>query len=85
MLPLSKSSQRWFSLGLTLVDSLDTLQLVGLSKEYEEARAWVAASLALNPNESVNLFETTTRVLGGLLAAFHLSGGDKVSYSSSAV
>ena len=27
---------------------------------------------------TVNLFETTIRILGGLLSAFYLSGGDRV-------
>ena len=30
-------------LGLTLVDALDTLLLMNLTTEYEEARAWIAA------------------------------------------
>ena len=36
------------------------------------------ASLGVDPDKSVNLFETTIRVLGGLLAAFHLSAGDQM-------
>ena len=32
----------------------------------------------------VNLFETTIRVLGGLLAAFHLSGGDQLFLAKAA-
>ena len=32
----------------------------------------------MDPDKSVNLFETTIRVLGGLLAAFHLSAGDQM-------
>jgi len=43
-----------------------------------QARTWVATELKVDPDTSVNLFETTIRVLGGLLAAFHLSNGDKV-------
>ena len=35
LLPLSKTYGDWFDLGLTLVDSLDTLQLLGLDSEYE--------------------------------------------------
>ena len=68
----------WFNLGLTLVDSLDTLLIMGLRDEFLEARDWVEHSLALNSDTDVNLFETTIRVLGGLLAAFHLSAGDQV-------
>ena len=43
-----------------------------------QARSWVATELKVDPDTSVNLFETTIRVLGGLLAAFHLSNRDKV-------
>ena len=68
----------WFNLGLTLVDSLDTLLIMGLRDEFLEARNWVENSLVVNPDLDVNLFETTIRVLGGLLAAFHLSAGDQV-------
>ena len=68
----------WFNLGLTLVDSLDTLLIMGLRDEFLEARNWVEKSLAVNPDMDVNLFETTIRVLGGLLASFHLSAGDQV-------
>lgn len=42
-------------------------------------------SLAVNPDMDVNLFETTIRVLGGLLAAFHLSAGDQVQFPSSSI
>lgn len=35
----------WFNLGLTVVDSLDTLLLMGLTDEYQEARHWVANHL----------------------------------------
>ena len=67
-----------FNLGLTLVDSLDTLLIMALRDEFLEARNWVEKSLAVNPDVDVNLFETTIRVLGGLLASFHLSAGDQV-------
>lgn len=78
LLPLSKTGSKWFNLGLTLVDALDTLLLLHLDAEFEEARKWVARSLNVASDEAVNLFETTIRVLGGLLAAFHLSGGDEL-------
>jgi hypothetical protein len=41
--PVSQTSSDWFGLGLTLVDSLDTLWLMGLNDEFDEAREWVAA------------------------------------------
>lgn len=36
------------------------------------------SGLCVSQNVSVNLFETTIRVLGGLQSAFLLSGGDRV-------
>ena len=76
--PISKSGQNWFGLGLTIVDSLDTMYMMGLDEEFDRARDWVEHSLSFSDKDKdVNLFETTIRVLGGLLSTFHLSG-DKI-------
>lgn len=42
--------------------------------EFEEAKAWVATRLTFNKNVDVNLFESTIRILGGLLSTYHLTG-----------
>ncbi|XP_069333237.1 LOW QUALITY PROTEIN: endoplasmic reticulum mannosyl-oligosaccharide 1,2-alpha-mannosidase [Eulemur rufifrons] len=72
--PVSRSFSEWFGLGLTLIDALDTMWILGLRKEFEEARKWVSKKLHFEKNVDVNLFESTIRVLGGLLSAYHLSG-----------
>uniref|UniRef100_A0A3Q3WGZ0 alpha-1,2-Mannosidase n=1 Tax=Mola mola TaxID=94237 RepID=A0A3Q3WGZ0_MOLML len=72
--PLSKSYSEWFGLGLTLIDALDTMWILGLKEEFEEAKAWVATRLTFNKNVDVNLFESTIRILGGLLSTYHLTG-----------
>jgi mannosyl-oligosaccharide alpha-1,2-mannosidase len=64
----------WSGLGMTLVDSLDTLWLMGMREEFAEARQWVATSLNFDKQGSISVFEVTIRELGGLLAAFDLSG-----------
>lgn len=74
--PISRSSSEWFGLGLTIIDSLDTMLLMNLREEFQQARDWVANSLTFEKNVDVNLFETTIRVLGGLLSAYHLSKDD---------
>ncbi|XP_028270044.1 mannosidase, alpha, class 1B, member 1b isoform X2 [Parambassis ranga] len=71
--PISKSYSEWFGLGLTLIDALDTMWILGLKEEFEEARAWVASELTFNKNVDVNLFESTIRILGGLLSTYHLT------------
>lgn len=59
---------------VTLIDSLDSLWIMGLRDEFEDARSWIAANLTF-PKEvnHVSFFELTIRVLGGLLSAYHLS------------
>ncbi|XP_031711634.1 endoplasmic reticulum mannosyl-oligosaccharide 1,2-alpha-mannosidase [Anarrhichthys ocellatus] len=72
--PISRSFGEWFGLGLTLIDSLDTMWILGLKEEFAEARDWVEKELSFDKNVDVNLFETTIRVLGGLLSTYHLTG-----------
>ena len=72
--PQSKSgSNNWGGLGVTLVDSLDTLWVMGMKEEFEEAAQWVKSSLTFSRTGSVSVFETTIRELGGLIAAHDLS------------
>jgi mannosyl-oligosaccharide alpha-1,2-mannosidase len=63
----------WAGLGMTIVDSLDTLWIMGLMDEFNRAKEWVAQSLSFDKPASISVFEVTIRVLGGLLAAFDLS------------
>ncbi|XP_051519774.1 endoplasmic reticulum mannosyl-oligosaccharide 1,2-alpha-mannosidase-like [Myxocyprinus asiaticus] len=72
--PISKSYGEWFGLGLTLIDALDTMWILGLKEEFAEARKWVAKELSFNKSVDVNLFESTIRILGGLLSTYHLTG-----------
>lgn len=46
----------WLGLGATIVDSLDTLWIMGLKSEFQEARDWVANSLDFNKVTMVVLF-----------------------------
>ncbi|XP_029625006.1 endoplasmic reticulum mannosyl-oligosaccharide 1,2-alpha-mannosidase [Salmo trutta] len=74
--PVSKSYGEWFGLGLTLIDALDTMWILGLKEEFEEARKWVETELSFSKNVDVNLFESTIRILGGLLSTYHLTGDE---------
>ncbi|KAE8450071.1 hypothetical protein EG329_007211 [Mollisiaceae sp. DMI_Dod_QoI] len=59
----------------TLVDSLDTLWIMGLHEEFEEAaRAVDLIDFTTSPRGDIPVFETTIRYLGGLLAAYDVSG-----------
>ena len=60
----------------TLVDTLDTLWIMGMKDEFEEA---VDAAKDIDFNSTtenmLNIFETTIRYLGGFLGAYDLTGG----------
>lgn len=72
--PSSETPSDWFGLGMTIIDSLSTIIVMDLREEYEEATLWVKTELHVDVNRPVSMFETTIRVLGGLLSAYHLSG-----------
>ncbi|KAH7924484.1 glycoside hydrolase [Leucogyrophana mollusca] len=63
-------------IGYTVADSIDTMLIMGLDDEYQRARTWVAEKLSFDRDAEFNTFETTIRVMGGLLAAYHLSDQD---------
>ncbi|KAJ8760005.1 hypothetical protein K2173_010861 [Erythroxylum novogranatense] len=76
--PQSKNGVNSFGgLGATLIDALDTLYIMGLEEQFQRAREWVANALDFNKDYDASVFETTIRVVGGLLSAYDLSG-DKV-------
>lgn len=80
--PISKRSETWFNLGLTIVDSLDTIYIMNLQDIFKDAKEWVENSLSFEINKYNNLFEITIRILGGLLSAYNLSG-DKIFFGKS--
>lgn len=60
----------------TLVDTLDTLWIMGLKDEFDEAAKAVAQiDFTTSHRDDIPLFETTIRYLGGLLSAYDLSNG----------
>lgn len=72
--PLSNNGvDNWGGMGVTLVDSLDTLWLMGMEDEYNEAKEWIANDLSFDHAGTVSVFETTIRELGGLLAAYDIA------------
>ncbi|GJJ13259.1 hypothetical protein Clacol_007510 [Clathrus columnatus] len=60
-------------IGYTIVDSIDTMVLMGLEDEEKRARQWVQNNMNLDRDGDFNTFETTIRVLGGLLSAYYLT------------
>ena len=74
--PLTNGSADPFNgWGATLVDSLDTLWIMGLEEEFEEAVKQVSQiNFKTSARKDIPMFETTIRYLGGLLGAYDISG-----------
>ena len=71
-------------LGWIIVDTIDTLMIAYNYTESDDTRVdllqkisrienWVRDELSYDIDAEVNIFETTIRMLGGLLSAYHLS------------
>ena len=60
-------------MGWIIVDALDTLIMMNLTSRVQHARNWIQNSLEYSQKNDVNTFETTIRMLGGLLSAHYLS------------
>ncbi|EAQ93322.1 hypothetical protein CHGG_01557 [Chaetomium globosum CBS 148.51] len=60
-------------LGWIIIDSLDTLMIMNSTKRLTHAREWLSTALTWDQDQDVNTFETTIRMLGGLLSAHYLS------------
>ena len=77
--PLSKTFRNWYdqSLLMTPVDAFDTMILMGLKEESEEAKKLIFEKLNFNKNISVQNFEITIRLLGGLISAYQLDGNKR--------
>lgn len=70
----------------TLVDSLDTLWIMGMKDEFEDAvLAATGIDFSITRDGQINVFETTIRYLGGFLAAYDISEGKYKSLLSKAV
>ncbi|VVC37442.1 Glycoside hydrolase family 47 [Cinara cedri] len=73
------------NMGVTIVDSLDTLLIMGLNDEYKLGRDWVANNFTLeNVKIDISVFETNIRFIGGFLSCYAMTGDtifrDKAEY-----
>jgi mannosyl-oligosaccharide alpha-1,2-mannosidase len=76
--PITHQYLDWVTNGMamTAIDSLDTLYIMGMKEEFQRAVKFISEELRQfkDIDHDVSVFETTIRVLGGLLSAYELSG-----------
>src|ERR1051326_5683907 len=78
--PLSKTYHDWYAepLLMTPVDALDTMVLMGLKGEASATREYIATHLSFDKDISVQNFEITIRLLGGLLSIYQMTGDKRL-------
>ncbi|HYX31111.1 MAG TPA: glycoside hydrolase family 47 protein [Pyrinomonadaceae bacterium] len=78
--PLSKSYHDWYAepLLMTPVDALDTMILMGLKDEARNTREYIVTHLSFEKHISVQNFEITIRLLGGLLSSYEMTGDKRL-------
>jgi mannosidase alpha-like ER degradation enhancer 2 len=78
--PLSKSYHDWYAepLLMTPVDALDTMILMGLKDEAKSTREYIVKNLSFDKDISVQNFEITIRLLGGLLSSYQLTSDKRL-------
>lgn len=76
--PISGTAHDFFikghAFGLSIVEALDTLFVMGLDDDLARATRWVTGTLHFDVDGEVQMFETVIRMLGGLLAGYHATG-----------
>ena len=78
--PISKTCRDWYGtpIYMTAVDSLDSLYLLGFKKEADKTREYIAKNLSFDKDISVQNFEITIRILGGLLSSYQITGDKRL-------
>lgn len=70
--PITKNGKNTDCLGYTIIDSIDTFILMDMEEAYEDSLNWIENNFSLICNVSV--FESTIRVIGGLISAYEMTG-----------
>jgi ER degradation enhancer, mannosidase alpha-like 2 len=77
--PLSRNYRDWYaeSLLMTPVDAFDSMKMLGMEEEAKEVKQLIFQKLSFDKNISVQVFEVTIRLMGGLLAAYQIDGDEQ--------
>ncbi|HTW83925.1 MAG TPA: glycoside hydrolase family 47 protein [Candidatus Sulfotelmatobacter sp.] len=62
------------SLGLSIVEALDTLYVMGLDDELQRAVRWIVDRLDFDVDGDAQMFEAMIRLVGGLIAGYAATG-----------
>ncbi|KAH8268206.1 hypothetical protein KR026_001788 [Drosophila bipectinata] len=64
-------------LGATIIESMDTLHIMGFHKELNRSRDWIKHKFTLDRvDDSLSIYEITSRLLAPMLTLYSLTGDD---------
>ncbi|EFC44092.1 predicted protein [Naegleria gruberi] len=70
--PLTNDVNNFGNMAATIVDSLDTMFIMGLKDELEKSKQFIS-TLSFDKDQWVSVFETTIRYVGGFLSIYDLT------------
>eukprot|EP00759_Apiculatamorpha_spiralis_P053007 PhF_6_TR6083/c0_g1_i3/m.8869/K01230/MAN1; mannosyl-oligosaccharide alpha-1,2-mannosidase len=77
LLPTARAYKDWGhekgGIAITMIDSLSTLWLAGMYTEFSRAVNYIQTKLSFDVDIDVSHFESTIRLVGGLISAYELS------------
>lgn len=80
--PLSGTTNDFFvpghSIGLSIIEALDTLYVMGLDSDLADGVAWIKQNANFDIDGDFHVFEAIIRVVGGLLAGYLATGEKKL-------
>lgn len=76
--PVSGTPTNFFlddhSFGLSIIEAMDTLYVMGLDAELEECVRWIHENLRFDVDGNVQMFEAVIRMVAGLLTGYYATG-----------
>ena len=63
-------------IGYTIIDAIDTMQLMGLETEYNRAREWIASELTFARDGNFNTFEVPPPLYQSYFYSFRVLDND---------
>src|SRR5947209_8226957 len=76
--PVSGKPSNFFlknhSFGLSIIEAMDTLYVMGLDAELESCVAWLRTHLDFDVDGDVQMFEAMIRMVAGLITGYYATG-----------
>ncbi|HET6896282.1 MAG TPA: glycoside hydrolase family 47 protein [Candidatus Baltobacteraceae bacterium] len=78
VLPVSGKPKNFFvpdhSFGLSIIEAMDTLYVMGLDDELERCVKWLRSNLHFDVDTGIQMFEAVIRMVAGLLTGYSITG-----------